>query len=288
MGAALSAFDHAAFKAAAREQWDQSALGWNAHAPQIRAWLRQATVTMLDMARVGADMHVLDLAAGAGDQTIDVARRIGSRGQVLATDLSPVILELAQENARRAGLDNVRFLVADGESLPVEPERFDAAVCRLGLMLFPDPLAGLREVHRVLRPGAGICTVVFSGPQHNPCLGILMSTALEHAGLAARDPCQPGALMSLGEPDLVDGLFRNAGFQDVASTRLAAPFRLPSVRDYLDFVRSSASPIQQILGRLAAAAQKAAWDDMACKLERFTTAAGWVGPNELLLTAARR
>ena len=285
---ALTAFDLTAFKAAARAQWDQSAAGWNAHAPQIRAWLRQATDTMLDMAGVEAGMQVLDLAAGAGDQTLDVARRVGAHGQVLATDLSPVILDLAQENARRAGLVNVRTLAADGESLPVEPARFDAAVCRLGLMLFPDPLSALRELHRVLKPGAGICTVVFSGPQNNPCLGILMSTALAHAGLAARDPYQPGTLMSLGRPGLLDQLFRQAGFQDVASTTLAAPFRLPSVLHYLDFVRSSASPIQQILGRLGAAAQQAAWSEMAAKLERFTAPDGWAGPNELLLTAARR
>ena len=115
-----------------------------------------------------------------------------------------------------------------------------------------------------------------------------MSTALAHAGLPARDPYQPGALMSLGRPGQLDALFHQAGFRDVASTAVAAPFCLPSVAHYLDFVRSSASPIQQILGRLDAAAAQAAWDEMAVKLARFATADGWVGPNELLLTAARR
>lgn len=74
----------------------------------------------------------------------------------------------------------------------------------------------------------------------------------------------------------------------MASTTLAAPFRLPSVRHYLEFVRSSASPIQQILGQLDAAAEQAAWAEMEERLGQFTTADGWVGPNELLLTAARR
>lgn len=115
-----------------------------------------------------------------------------------------------------------------------------------------------------------------------------MSTALKHAGQPARDPFQPGGLLSLGKPGLTDALFRAAGFQNVASTALEAPFRLPAARHYLDFVRSSASPIQQILARLTPEAAAAAWAEMEERLGVFTTADGWVGPNELLLTAAQR
>lgn len=110
-----------------------------------------------------------------------------------ATDISPAILALAQDNARRAGCNNVQTLVADGELLPFEPASFDAAVCRLGLMFFPDPLKGLQEMHRVLRPGGGVCTLVFSRPEMNPCIGILMSTALKHADLSPRDPTSQAA-----------------------------------------------------------------------------------------------
>ena len=60
------------------------------------------------------------------------------------------------------------------------------------------------------------------------------------------------------------------------------------MRHYLDFIRASASPIQQILGRLDPAAAQAAWAEMEERLGQFTTEDGWVGPNELLLTAARR
>jgi len=280
--------DHQAFKAGMRKQWDVSAQGWNHHTAAIRAWLRQSTDAMLDMAGIGPGASVLDVAAGAGDQTLDIAQRVGPTGRVLATDLSPVILELARGNAQQAGLRNVQTLVADGEDLAVAPASFDAAVSRLGLMFLPEPLKGLQGMHRALRPGGGICTVVFSRPERNPCLGILMATALKHAGLPARDPFTPGGLLSLGKPGLADELFRAAGFQDVASTALDAPFHLPTARHYLDFVRASASPIQQIVGRLSPEAADAAWADMEERLGVFTTASGWVGPNELLLTAARR
>lgn len=282
------AFDAQAFKQATRSQWEKAAQGWNDQTPKIRAWLRDATDAMLGMAGIGAGQRVLDVAAGAGDQTLDIAERVGPGGFVLATDLSPAILELAKANARRAGYENVETRIADAESLGVESGTFDAAVCRLGLMFLPDPLQGLREMHKALKPGAAACTVVFSRPETNPCITILMSTALKHAGLPPRDPYQPGGLLSLGKPGLADELFRAAGFKDVASTRMEAPFRLPCAHDYLDFVRTSASPIQQILGRLDAAAQHAAWAAMEERLAAFQTASGWQGPNELLLTAGRR
>ena len=280
--------DTQAFKSSVRAQWDRCATGWDHHTAAIHSWLRQPTDAMLDMAGIAPGCAVLDVAAGAGDQTLDIARRVGPTGRVLATDLSPVILALALHNAQQAGLRNVQTLVADGEDLAVEPTSFDAVVCRLGLMFFPDPLQGLRGMHRALRPGGGICTMVFSRPERNPCIGILMSTAMQHAGLPARDPFTPGGLLSLGKPGLADALFGAAGFQEIATTTLDAPFHMPTARHYLDFVRASASPIQQILSRLSPQAANDAWADMEERLSTFATPGGWVGPNELQLTAARR
>ena len=285
---AITAQDTQAFKTAVREQWDRSANGWNDHTSDIRAWLRTASDAMLDMAGIVPGASVLDVAAGAGDQTLDIAQRIGPQGRVLATDMSAGILALAKNNARQAGFQNVQTQVADGEDLQVEPASFDAVICRLGLMFFPNPLQGLLGMHSALRPGGRICSMVFSQPERNPCIGILMSTALRYAGLPARDPFQPGGLLSLGKPGLADELFRAAGFQNVATTALYAPFRLPTATHYLNFIRSSASPIQQILGRLAPDVAAAAWAEMEDRLGVFTTADGWVGPNELLLTAGQR
>lgn len=283
-----STADRQAFKASVRTHWDSAARGWDAHSPQIRAWLRSATDAMIAMAGVVPGARVLDVAAGAGDQTLDLAERVGPAGAVVATDLSPAIVALAHGRARHAGFQQVQCRVADGEDLQVEAGSFDAAVCRLGLMLFPNPLQGLREMHRALRPGGGACAVVFSVPERNPCVTILMATALRHAGLPARDPGAPGSLFSLAQPRRIDTLFLEAGFRDVATTAVDAVFRMPSVDDYLAFVRSSASPILQILAGLSPASAQAAWDDIAAQLHAFDTPAGWEGPNELLITAARR
>lgn len=275
-------------KDAVRIQWDRAAAGWNAHASAIRAWLQAPTAAMLGMAGVRHGAHVLDVAAGSGDQTLAVAERVGPSGSVLATDLSPAILSLARQNAMRAGFAQVRTKVADGEDLGVEAASFDAAVCRLGLMLFPDPLRSLQDIHRALKPGSSFCAMVFSRPERNPCITILMGSALRHAGLPALDPFMPGGLLSLGRPGDLAGLFEKAGFRNVTTTTIDAPFRLPSARAYLDFVRSAASPIQQILARLDDARRDAAWAEMEERLSAFTTGSGWQGPNEVLLTSGRR
>jgi SAM-dependent methyltransferase len=283
-----SSIDHDVCTAAMRAQWDQMARGWSDSGAVIRPWLHQATQAMLGMAGVKPDAHVLDVAAGAGDQTLDIAERVGPQGYVLATDLSPEILQFAAQQAAAAGHRNVEIRVSDGQNLQIEDSRFDAVVCRLGLMFFVDPLQGLREMARVLKPDGGVCTMVFGVPQANPCVTTLMSTALRHAGMPPRDPFQPGGLLSLGKPGLIDDLFRKAGFHEIATTRIAAPLNLPAVSDYMKFIRTSAGPIVHILKDLDSVKAEAAWADMEQALSRYETATGWEGPNELLLTAARR
>lgn len=79
-----------------------------------------------------------------------------------------------------------------------------------------------------------------------------------------------------------------SGSAPSGSTCTAAPFGLPSVKDYLDFIRTSAGPILQILGRLEDPARDAAWAEIEDEMSAFNTAGGWEGPSELLLTVGQR
>lgn len=268
--------------------WDKAAAGWNDHTQIIREWLRDATRMMLDAAQVSAGARVLDIAAGAGDQTLDIARRVGANGYVLATDISTRILELAQHNAQAADLSQVATRVADAQSLGLDGADFDAAVSRLGLMFCNQPLAALNSARAALKPGGRYSALVFSDPQNNPCLAITMRTALQHAGLAliSSSPFTPGTLMSLGKQGLLAQLLRDAGFVDINVQSVAAPFRLPTSKQYIHFLRSAASPVIEILASLSEAKKRDAWADIEAQLTVFTTPSGWVGPNELLLGTA--
>ncbi len=272
----------------ARSRWDAAADGWDEQAPQIRAWLREATAAMLDMADIGPGMKVLDVAAGTGDQTADIAGRVGPGGSVLATDVSPRMLAAAAANLSAAGLGNARTLLTAGETLALDGANFDAAVCRLGLMFFGDPLAGLQAIRRTLRPGGRFCAMVFSEPSANPCIGITVSIARRHAGLLPDDPYLPGALLSLGKPGLIEELFRSAGFVDLELRSVSAPLKLVSVEEYLRFVRTAAGPVMTILDRMSPDIWRAARAEMAAALSAYATVDGWEAPTELLLAAGAR
>src|SRR5690606_9196335 len=84
---------------AAREQWEAAAEGWDAQSPALGAWLSKPTQTMLETAGIEPGNVVLDVAAGAGDQTIALANRVGAHGRIVATDLSPTLVERLRRNA---------------------------------------------------------------------------------------------------------------------------------------------------------------------------------------------
>ena len=268
--------------------WDSAAQGWDRHSGLIRAWLEPATAAMLDAVRLAPGQSVLDLAAGAGDQTLDIARRVGPTGQVLAVDISEAILRLAAEKVRAAGLTQVRFAHADAQALGPEVNSFDAVVCRLGLMFCQQPVLALRQAHAALVAGGRFSALVFAGPKQNPCIAATMAIALRHAGVTARDPATPGGLLSLGNPHLLGTLMTQAGFDEIEVRALSAPFRTPRCEDYVEFVRGAGSPVIELLKPLPAAARESAWQDITEQLRSFATPHGWVGPNELLLCAGRR
>lgn len=274
---------------ASRKTWDKGAAGWNVNTQFIHTWLLPITALMLDAARIGPGANVLDIAAGSGDQTLAIARRVGAHGRVLATDFSDHFLALARDNAQAAGFHQIQTRIADAQALGLAGANFDAAVCRLGLMYCRNPQAALIEARAALKPGGRFSAVMFSHPDNNPCVAMSMAVARKHAGLptpSSGAAIEPGTLFSLGEPGLLARLLEAAGFDDIEVLPVPAPHRLSSVSHYVDFVRSGATPIIEMLASLSASKQNDAWEDLEQRLEIFTTDTGWEGMNELLLCSA--
>src|SRR3954466_8079606 len=146
MTTATPTFDPVAYKATTRAQWEQVAEAWHRWGPTLEAWLGPATELMLDLAAVAEGSRVLDVAAGAGGQTLAAARRVGPNGSVLATDISPAILAHTRTEAARSGLANVTVREVDGEALDVEAAGYDAVISRVGLIYFPDRAAALAGI----------------------------------------------------------------------------------------------------------------------------------------------
>ena len=97
---------------------------------------------------------VLDIGCGAGIDTLIAARQVGPGGRVIAVDMTPAMLDKAAESARRAGLTNIDFRRGLAEALPADDGTIDVVISNGVINLCPDKVAVMKEVHRVLKPGA--------------------------------------------------------------------------------------------------------------------------------------
>lgn len=288
MNISHNAFDPVAFKETTRNQWDGAAEAWNRWAPLLTRWLGPATELMLDMTNVQSGSRVLDVAAGAGDQTLAAARRTGPTGYVLATDLSPAILEHAAANARMAGFDHVDTLVKDGEALAeIDTQPFDAVISRVGLIYFPDQNKALTGMRDHLRPGGRVGAITYAGADLNGFFSIPVGIIRRRAALPPPLPGQPGPF-SLGDPDVLAQGFTDAGFTDVQIERVPAPVRLNSALECLQFEQESFGALHQMLGGLSEQEQDDAWVEIEEALGAFEANGRFEGPCEMLVASASK
>jgi SAM-dependent methyltransferase len=276
---ATPTFDPDAYKETTRQQWQQAAEAWHRWGPALEEWLGGATEHMLDRTGVASGSRVLDVAAGAGGQSLAAARRGAT---VLATDISDAILEFAAAEARRAGLATVGTHVVDGERLDVEPESFDAVVSRLGLMYFPDKTASLAEQRRALVPGGRVGAIVFAEPEANRFFSVPIAIIRERAALPPAAPGLPGPFSATG----IGALLEDAGFADVEVTRVEAPLRLSDAGECVRLERESFGALHAMLAGLSLAERDDVWAEIEEALGEFDGPDGFVGPCKLLVAAA--
>lgn len=265
-----------------RQQWEGAAPGWAKWEATIDTWMEPVTEVMLGMAGVDAGARVLDLASGAGSQTLRAARRVGGQGQVVASDISATMLQHLRDNASAAGLSNVTTLPGAAEDLDLAAESFDAVICRLGLMLFADPARALRAVRRALRPGGKLAAVVFTTPAANSFMATPMQILLRHAGKAPPRPGQPG-IFALGAPGVVEELLAGSGYVAVERRTLAAPLRMPAATDALTMMQEAFGAYRAVVSDSPEAVREAAWAEVGQTLETFETSSGFVAPAEVLV-----
>jgi len=281
-------FDPVQYKQTTLEQWNQAAEAWDRWGSLLSRWLGPATEIMLDMAGVTEGSRVLDVAAGAGEQTLAAARRVGPKGHVLATDISPVILEYAERAARLEGLDNVRTRAIDGECLDeLEAGPFDAVISRVGLIYFPDQQKALRGMYRKLVDGGRVAAMVYSSAECNGFFSVPVSIIRRRAALPPPLPGQPGPF-SLGQPEVLEKAFTDAGFWDVRVEKVDAPVRVASASECLQFEQESFGALHQMLAGLSDAEKDAAWEEIEQALRRYENGQQFEGPCEMLIAVGSR
>jgi ubiquinone/menaquinone biosynthesis C-methylase UbiE len=281
------AFDPVVYKETTHKQWQDAAAAWDRWGEVIERWLGPATEVMLDMAGIRDGARVLDVAAGAGGQSIAAARRVGTGGSVLATDISSNLLHFATRRAREAGVGNVETALLDGERLDVPEASFDAVISRVGFIYFPDQQAALRGMWRALKPGGRLSGIVYSTAQANAFFSVPVSIIRRRAELPPPAPGQPGPF-SFGEPGVIEAAYERAGFSALETRRMAAPLRLASAAECVRFQQESFGALHQMLSGLSDDGRKDAWAEIEQALGPFEQDGGFEAPCELIIAAGTR
>ncbi len=194
---------------------------------------------LLRAARLAPGMRALDIATGTGLAAEAAAEAVGPSGHVVAADISPAMVERARE--RLGGMPNVSFAVEDGQALSFPDASFDAVLCNMGLMYFPDPARGLSEFRRVLRPGGRAAVSVSTTPERSPINRVLVVIGRHVPSKAA----EAARLFSLGDEARLRALFEAAGFREVETVTEKLHVGFPSFDAYFGGIEQGAGNVGQ-------------------------------------------
>ena len=221
-------------------EWNDNAAAWREHSAMIRTIFAPLTDAIIEDARISAGQSVLDVAGGPGEPSLTIAVRVGPTGSVTCTDATAGMVAAAEEEAKRRGLTNVRFRQCLADALPFADDSFDAAVSRLGVMFFPDTLAALREMLRVIKPKGALCFVVWGPSELNPFTSSVNKVMSRHMPMPPAEPDAPGAFRFSG-PGKLAGLLAQAGATNVRERELNFHIAAPISREEYWRLRSATS-----------------------------------------------
>jgi SAM-dependent methyltransferase len=196
------------------KEWRESAPYWAKHADTVRTMFAPITTALIGFAAIGKGHAVLDVAGGAGEPSISVSSVVGPSGSVICTDAVGEMVATARREAHKRSLTNIEFSRCLAESLPFLDNRFDKVMCRLGVMLFPDPAAALHEMLRVVKPGGLASVAVWSLRESNPFFQVVVEALSRFVESPPEDPEAPGAFR-FAERGKLAHLVSEAGAIDV-------------------------------------------------------------------------
>lgn len=213
-----------------RREWSARARFWDRQADTVAGMADRFNQPLIDAAGILPGMTVLDLASGAGEPALQIARLLGPEGRLMATDLVPEMLAVARRRAAAQGLGNIEFHEADMQALPFADAAFDRVTCRFGIMSCPDAGRAMAETHRVLRPGGRAAFMVW-GPRANTTIFVVFAAAAE----AVFGP-EPGVNLKrafrFGEAGSLTGPMTAAGFDQVSEIELRFSPKIPTGRPF--------------------------------------------------------
>lgn len=165
----------------------------------------------------------LDVGCGFGDTAMKLARLVGPKGEVTGIDCCDAFLDIATKETKEAGLTNVRYMRGDAE-IALPHKEYDFVFARFGTMFFANPVGGLRNMRKALKPGGRMVHIVWRNRADNPWLSMARDVVLQFLpppGEGAQT-CGPGPF-SMADEETVRSMMKVAGYSDIEFRRVDAP-----------------------------------------------------------------
>jgi ubiquinone/menaquinone biosynthesis C-methylase UbiE len=226
---------------------------------------------------------LLELAAGAGDTGFEAAAVAGADGQLISTDFSPAMVDVARRRAAELGLASVDHRVMDAESIELDADSVDGVLCRFGFMLMAEPSAALAETRRVLRPGGRVALAVWSAPERNPWITIGFGLLVDRGLIPPPEPGAPSPFAMASE-EHTRSLLEGAGLGDVRTEELPVRFPFRDLDDYMTYASDTGGPAALVLRDMPDDQREALKAQLRAAFESFRADGGYVLPG-LALTA---
>ena len=194
---------------------------------------------VVDMGDVTTGQSVLDVACGTGIVARSAAARVGAGGRVVGVDLNQAMLTVAERVC-----PGVELRQADVTALPFEDATFDAVLCQMALMFFPDRAAAVGEMGRVVRPDGTVVVMVPSSLDAQPAYRPLVELAARHAGPEA--VAMLSAYWTCGDLDELLGMVRAAGLRVLSTRTRMGTARFPSIDEFVA-TEVESTPVRDLL-----------------------------------------
>lgn len=269
-------------------RWTNTAPYWEKHRETMRRMFAPVSEALIEDAEVAAGNSVLDVATGTGEPALRVAEVVGASGEVVGADPSAGMIDAATRAAARLALQNARFEVAGADDLPFPDDRFDAVVSRFGVMFFPSPLNGIRQMLRVLKPGQKMALAVWHFVDKNPFHHALARIVDRYAPEPALPPDAPDAFR-FAPPGKLKEIMIEAEVHEVTERLFHFPINV-SLSDE-EFWNLRLEMSEKLRQRLATLPPDALSDLKRQALDAFRTYATTAGlsfPAEALIVSGRK
>ena len=270
-------------------EWRESASYWQKHADTIRAMFGPITQALIEGADIFEGDAVLDVAGGAGEPSLTIAETVGPTGSVICTDVTAEMVAAAQNEAQRHGVTNIAFRQCAADSLPFENNLFDAVVCRLGVMFFPDPLAGLREMLRVTKREGVLSLAAWDKGELNPFSYLITDVLARHFDVAPpADANAPGAFR-FAERDSLARILRQAGAIEVKERPLKFHIAAPiSPKEFWDMRSETSGTLREKLATIHATQRDLIGQEVQEAVREFLPNNQMNFPAQMILVTGRK